>query len=58
MRKTVSAVLLAACVFGGVVTATPVSARPCGGGAPGEPCYCPPPSIKVGKIEIPTGINC
>ena len=41
MRKTLSAVVIAAAVafaVGGV--ATPASAV-CGGGQPGEPCYCP-----------------
>jgi hypothetical protein len=57
VRKTLSAVLLAACAFGTTVAVTPASAV-CGGGQPGEACYCPPSEIKVGKITIPTGINC
>ena len=41
MRRTVSAALVtafAALTFGGL--AAPASAI-CGGGQPGEPCYCP-----------------
>jgi hypothetical protein len=58
MRRTVAAVLLAASaalVTGGLTTS---ASAVCGGGQPGEACYCPDGSIKVGKIEIPTGFNC
>jgi hypothetical protein len=51
MRKTLASLLVAsaaALTLGGL--ATPASAV-CGGGGPGEPCYCPN-TIKVGKEEI------
>jgi hypothetical protein len=46
MRRTLAATLLAAVT---VVTMTAFSAPAsavCGGGQPGEPCYCPDISIK------------
>ena len=56
MRKTLASLLVAAAAataLGGL--ATPASAV-CGGGAPGEPCYCPN-TVKVYKWEI-TLYNC
>jgi hypothetical protein len=56
MRRTLAATLLAAVAavtLGGL--AAPANAV-CGGGQPGEPCYCPN-TVKVGKYEI-TLYNC
>lgn len=51
MRKSLASLLVAsaaALTLGGL--ATPASAI-CGGGQPGEPCYCPN-TVKVGKYEV------
>ena len=50
MRRTVATVLAAAALLGGTGLATSASAV-CGGGQPGEECYCPN-TVEVGKYEI------
>ena len=56
MRKTVSAVVLAACAFAATIAVSPAMAV-CGGEPPGQPCYCPD-RIQVGGKTYYTGINC
>lgn len=54
MRKTLTGLLVAAAAAT-AFSGTPANAV-CGGGAPGEPCYCPN-TVKVLKWEI-TLYNC
>jgi len=60
-RVRLMLVLAAVAGIGGVVgisQAAPAQAV-CGGGEPGEGCYCPPGEINLPKGKsISTGINC
>jgi hypothetical protein len=47
---------LAAIAGLGFAAPTPASAV-CGGGAPGEPCYCPA-GIRIGKFTIGEPVQC
>lgn len=49
MRRTLAAALIAAVAVVGAGTFTPASAV-CGGGQPGEPCYCPDIEIKGHRL--------
>ena len=48
--------LVVVAVVGLALPALPAHAV-CGGGGPGEPCYCPS-EITVGSKSFPTGITC
>jgi hypothetical protein len=57
-RVALLAVLSIATLGFGVAGSTPAQAV-CGGGAPGEPCYCPSGiQLPVIKKTIDTGIRC
>lgn len=56
MRKPLAYLLVAAAAAASFSLAPSASAV-CGGGAPGEACYCPSEIDLVVK-EIRTGINC
>jgi hypothetical protein len=55
MRRTLASLAVAAFAVATLGIAAPANAV-CGGGQPGEPCYCPN-TVKVGKYEI-TLYNC
>ena len=55
MRRTLASLAVAAVAVATLGVAAPANAV-CGGGQPGEPCYCPN-TVKVGKIEL-TLFNC
>ena len=57
MRRTLASLLVPAAATPALGGLAPSATAVCGGGAPGEPCYCPS-EIKVGSKEIRTGINC
>lgn len=50
MRRTLASLAVAAVAVATLGLTAPANAV-CGGGQPGEPCYCPN-TVKVGKYEI------
>ena len=55
-RLRVLLAVVAATAGLGFAVPSPASAV-CGGGAPGEPCYCPT-GIKIGKFTIGDPVQC
>lgn len=51
MRRTLASLVVAAAAAATLGGLAPSASAVCGGGQPGEPCYCPN-TVKVGKYEI------
>lgn len=57
MRRTLASVLVAATAVVALGGVAPSASAVCGGGAPGEPCYCPN-ELDLGKLGTYTLYYC